>query len=66
MGQVFGGTLMQAEVDYLIDEEWACTAEDILTRRSKLTLYLSEEQVAQLESYIANRKQSTLSSVQVA
>ena len=35
-GQFFGTHLTQAEVDYLVDYEWASCAEDILWRRSKL------------------------------
>ena len=41
MGESFGA-LSEREVDYLIDEEWAETAEDILWRRSKLGLHLAD------------------------
>jgi glycerol-3-phosphate dehydrogenase len=48
----FGSGLYSREVDYLIDHEFAKTAEDILWRRTKLGLYLSQEQQANVASYI--------------
>ncbi len=44
LGYHFGHGLYQNEVDYLIDHEFARTAEDILKRRTKLGLYLSAEE----------------------
>ena len=41
LGQSFGATLTEGEVRYLMSAEWACTAEDIVWRRSKLGLRLS-------------------------
>jgi glycerol-3-phosphate dehydrogenase len=38
LGQDFGNTLFAKEVDYLIDNEWAQTCDDILWRRTKLGL----------------------------
>ncbi|WP_197434081.1 glycerol-3-phosphate dehydrogenase [Agrobacterium vitis] len=52
LGRYFGGTLYQAEVDWLIAREWAATAEDILWRRTKQGLFLSAEQAKVLEDYI--------------
>ena len=46
LGQSFGASLTEAEVRYLISEEWACTAEDIVWRRSKLGLRLTPEEIA--------------------
>lgn len=54
-GQHFGGSLYQSEVDYLIDNEWAVSAEDILWRRTKQGLYLNEQQVSQLEDYLQGK-----------
>nr|WP_237657974.1 glycerol-3-phosphate dehydrogenase [Tolumonas lignilytica] len=51
----FGNTLCVEEVDYLINQEWACTAEDILWRRTKLGLTLDDEAKAQLEAYVTQR-----------
>ncbi|MGH8188083.1 MAG: glycerol-3-phosphate dehydrogenase C-terminal domain-containing protein, partial [Steroidobacteraceae bacterium] len=42
LGQHFGAGLTQAEVDYLIAHEWARSADDILWRRTKAGLHLSE------------------------
>src|SRR5690606_26062444 len=36
LGRHFGATLTEAEVRYLIEREWAQSAEDILWRRTKL------------------------------
>lgn len=52
LGTDFGGGLTQAEVDYLVDQEWALAAEDILYRRSKLGLHVPPETAAALESYL--------------
>lgn len=46
LGRHFGGTLYQAEVDYLVQHEWARTAEDILWRRTKHQLHLTPEERA--------------------
>ena len=48
LGDDFGGGLFEAEISYLINQEWAQTAEDILWRRSKLGLHVSEETVRRL------------------
>lgn len=42
LGQNLGGDLFEAELNYLVEEEWALTAEDALWRRSKLGLHLDE------------------------
>lgn len=55
MGADFGTGLRQAEVDYLIEREWAGTAEDILWRRSKLGLLLNQSEIEALEQYVANK-----------
>jgi len=52
LGRDFGGGLTAAEVDYLVREEWAVTAEDILWRRSKLGLQLDAAQQAALADYL--------------
>jgi glycerol-3-phosphate dehydrogenase len=48
LGECYGADLYEAEVRYLIEEEWAVTAEDILWRRSKLGLVVEEETVERL------------------
>ena len=49
----FGGDLTGAEVRYLVENEWALGADDVLWRRSKLGLKATPEQAAALEAYIA-------------
>ncbi|HUI22105.1 MAG TPA: glycerol-3-phosphate dehydrogenase [Methylocella sp.] len=55
LGTFFGAGLFQAEVDYLIDQEFAFDADDILWRRSKLRLHLSNDQIAKVSAYAAAR-----------
>src|SRR5438128_6316580 len=52
LGQSFGATLTESEVRYLMANEWACTAEDVVWRRSKLGLRLSAEEIAALDQWI--------------
>jgi glycerol-3-phosphate dehydrogenase len=53
LGASFGATLTECEVRYLIAEEWARTAEDIVWRRSKLGLRLSAAEISALDDWIA-------------
>ena len=52
LGQHFGADLHAAEVDYLVANEWARTAQDVLWRRTKLGLKVGPEDVARLEAYL--------------
>jgi glycerol-3-phosphate dehydrogenase len=52
LGQCFGATLTEAEVRYLMSVEWACTAEDIVWRRSKLGLRMSKAEIADVDVYL--------------
>ncbi len=54
LGLCFGGDLYEAEVIYLMKNEWAVTAEDILWRRSKLGLRLSDVEIAALDLWMRN------------
>jgi glycerol-3-phosphate dehydrogenase len=55
LGILFGADLTPAEVDYLRHDEWAVTAEDVLWRRSKLGLVLSEDEAAGLHATMSAR-----------
>jgi glycerol-3-phosphate dehydrogenase len=55
LGEVLLADLTAREVDYLMDKEWARTAEDVLYRRSKLNLRASKADEARLEAYMAAR-----------
>jgi glycerol-3-phosphate dehydrogenase len=52
LGQCFGATLTEAEVRYLMSVEWACTAEDIVWRRSKLGLRMTKAEIADVDAYL--------------
>lgn len=52
LGQYFGGGLYACEIEFLIRHEWAYYAEDILWRRSKKGLRLSEKEVQQLQRWL--------------
>ena len=56
LGRVFGGDLTEAEVNYLMDQEWAVDAEDVLWRRTKLGLTLDADSVTALEAYMQDRR----------
>ncbi len=58
LGTDFGAGLTEREVDYLMREEWAQTADDVLWRRSKLGLRLSPTQVATLENFMQEAARS--------
>lgn len=52
LGQHFGAGLTQAEVDYLIAHEWARSADDILWRRTKAGVHLSEAERRRLDEAV--------------
>ncbi|MDB3859993.1 glycerol-3-phosphate dehydrogenase [Paracoccaceae bacterium] len=56
LGINFGASLTQKEVEWLIKEEFATSAEDILWRRTKLGLRLSDIQVKTLQEWMYNQK----------
>ena len=52
LGKSFG-VLSEREIDYLVAQEWARTADDILWRRSKLGLHLSADEQSALQAHMA-------------
>ena len=57
LGRLFGADLTEAEVGYLMAEEWAETAEDIPVRPgAKLGLRFSAEEVAALEDWVSSAR----------
>ncbi|MFN3147461.1 MAG: glycerol-3-phosphate dehydrogenase [Paracoccaceae bacterium] len=58
LGEDFGATLTGAEVAWLMDREYARTAEDVLWRRSKLGLRLDDDQVRALQAWMTSRRAS--------
>jgi len=53
LGEDFGAGLSAREVDYLIEHEWARSAEDILWRRTKLGLHGADRE--KLENYLRTK-----------
>jgi glycerol-3-phosphate dehydrogenase len=51
-GRDFGAGLSERELSYLVEREWARTAEDVLWRRSKLGLRLNPAEIAELETWM--------------
>lgn len=64
MGPRYGADLFQREVDYLIDHEWARSAQDILWRRSKLGLFVSQNDADRLQTYIDQRNDTASPAMQ--
>lgn len=53
LGQSFGATLTAAEITWLMNKEYAQTAEDVVWRRSRLGLRLSQEQIEALDAWMS-------------
>lgn len=66
LGVDFGVTLTEAEVRWLMDEEWAREASDVLWRRSKLGLFMSREQALALDTFMSRVGETTESSKRAA
>ena len=56
LGKRFTPTLYQVEIDYLLQEEWATSCEDILWRRTKMGLTITEPEVRGLSDYLRTHK----------
>jgi glycerol-3-phosphate dehydrogenase len=53
LGGVIGADLSEREVDWLVRNEWARTADDVLWRRSKLGLRFDPAETEALAGYLA-------------
>lgn len=53
LGRCFGGNLYEKEVRYLIQHEWAESADDILWRRTKQGLFFNTTEKEQLSIFLA-------------
>ncbi|MDB5747603.1 MAG: glycerol-3-phosphate dehydrogenase [Massilia sp.] len=56
LGRELAPGLYEAEVRYLMHHEWACSADDILWRRTKLGLHVAPGSAAVLDDWIAARQ----------
>ncbi len=52
LGRHFGAGLTEREVDYLVAEEWAETAQDVLWRRTKCGLHMDEAARDAVKSFL--------------
>ena len=53
----------QREVEYLVRNEWAMSADDILWRRTKLGLRLTAEEAGHLEQWLGDHRAALARSV---
>ncbi|OGA31691.1 MAG: glycerol-3-phosphate dehydrogenase [Betaproteobacteria bacterium RIFCSPLOWO2_12_FULL_62_13b] len=53
LGENFGGGLYERELAYLVEHEWARTGEDVLWRRTKCGLHMSEAQRSRVAGRLA-------------
>jgi glycerol-3-phosphate dehydrogenase len=60
LGQHFGGELYEREVDWLMREEWALEAADVLWRRTKQGLHLNEAQQQALAEWMAAKRRNSV------
>lgn len=58
LGRAFGGSLTEAEVGYLMDREYARTAEDVVWRRTKSGLRMTRQEIEALDDWMRNRSAS--------
>lgn len=56
LGRDFGATLSERELAWLMEREWARTAEDVVWRRNKLGLRLSATEIAAIDEWMAARR----------
>ena len=61
LGEHFGAGLYRREVEYMLTEEWARSADDVLWRRSKLGLRFSAEQAEALDWFVRRQVAALLS-----
>jgi glycerol-3-phosphate dehydrogenase len=52
LGRHFGAGLTEAELNFLVEREWAMTAEDVVWRRSKLGLRLSTTEIQAIDDFM--------------
>ena len=55
LGRHFGAGLTAREVDYMLNNEWALSADDVLWRRSKSGLRMNENEQRVLAEFIVGQ-----------
>ena len=56
LGEPLGDGVYAAELEYLATKEWACTADDVLWRRSRLGLHVARATAMRIEAWMAARR----------
>ena len=56
VGTHFGAGLTAAEIDYLVEREWAQSADDVLYRRTKCGVRITPAQRAEVERYVQEKR----------
>jgi glycerol-3-phosphate dehydrogenase len=64
LGEELSPGLFEIEARYLVDQEWARTADDILWRRTKLGLHVMPHSMQRLTSWLASELETSASSLQ--
>lgn len=59
LGEDFGAGLTEAELNYLQQNEWVRTAQDVLWRRSKLGLHMTAEERQRVANYLEANEAAT-------
>lgn len=55
LGENYGADFTESELDYLIQNEWAVTLDDVIKRRTKLYLFLNDTQKQHLKEVIEEK-----------
>lgn len=61
LGEDFGHGLYETELEYLVEKEWALELDDVIWRRTKLGMWLTDEQKQRVAGWLketAGRKQT--------
>ncbi|MEJ6595472.1 glycerol-3-phosphate dehydrogenase [Parasphingorhabdus sp.] len=66
LGQQFGAGLYEIEIRWLIDREFACTSEDVLWRRSKLGLHMSDTEQQAVALWFVQQDQRAKASLDLS
>ena len=52
LGKAFGGGLYARELAYLVEQEWAGSADDVLWRRTKCGLHMTDGQRRRVADFL--------------
>ncbi|KEY58625.1 glycerol-3-phosphate dehydrogenase [Serratia sp. DD3] len=62
LGEHFGHELYEAELRYLVDQEWVSELDDAIWRRTKLGMWLSEAQQARVKTWLTAQAEAKIAS----